>query len=29
MTKMTNNIGLTFRVGDIVPQFIISVKQDD
>jgi hypothetical protein len=26
---MTNNVGLTFSVGDIIPQFTINIEQDD
>ena len=26
---ITNNVGLTFSVGDTTPQFTISVEQDD
>ena len=26
---MTNNVGLTFSVGDTTPQFNISIEQDD
>ena len=26
---MTNNVGLTFSVGDIVPQFTISIEQNN
>ena len=26
---MTNNVGLTFSVGDAIPQFTISIEQDD
>ena len=26
---MTNNIGLTFSVGDTSPQFTISIEQDN
>ena len=27
--QMTNNVGLTFSVGDIIPQFTISIEQDN
>ena len=26
---MTNNVGLTFGVGDIIPRFTISIEQDN
>ena len=26
---MTNNVGLTFDVGDTIPQFIMSIEQDN
>ena len=26
---MTNNVGLTFSVGDTTPQFTISIEQDN
>ena len=26
---MTNNVGLTFIVGDTIPLFIISIEQDN
>jgi hypothetical protein len=26
---MTNNVGLTINVGDIVPRFTISIEQDN
>ena len=28
-TRMTNNVGLTFSGGDTIPQFTISIKQDN
>ena len=27
--KIKNNVGLTFSVGDTIPRFIISIKQDN
>ena len=26
---MTNNVGVTFCVGDTIPRFIFDIKQDD
>ena len=28
-TRMTSNVGLTFSVGDSIPGFSISIKQDN